>query len=80
MFNATAPHPVTNQEFTRCVARVLNRPALLPVPAAALQLVFGEMAELLLGGQRVLPKRLQQGSFHFRYEHLDEALRDAIQR
>lgn len=80
VFNAAAPDPVTNQEFTGCLARTLNRPALLPVPAAALQLVFGEMAGLLLGSQRVLPKRLQREGFRFRYERLDQALRDAIER
>jgi uncharacterized protein (TIGR01777 family) len=78
VFNATAPNPVTNREFTRCLARTLNRPAFLPVPARVLQLALGEMAELLLGGQRVLPARFQKEPFSFRYEHLEEALRDAL--
>jgi len=80
VFNATAPNPVTNREFTEGLARILRRPAFLPVPAAALQLIFGEMAELLLGGQRVLPKRLQQESFRFRYESLDAALAEVVER
>lgn len=79
-FNATAPHPVTNREFTECLARLLNRPAPFPVPAFPLRLALGEMAELLLGGQRVIPKRLQQEPFRFRYEHLEDALRDALGR
>lgn len=79
-FNATAPNPVTNREFTECLARLLNRPAPLPVPAFTLRLALGEMAELLLGGQRVIPKRLQQEPFRFRYEHLEDALRDALGR
>ncbi|MBS1213046.1 MAG: hypothetical protein H6R26_1663 [Proteobacteria bacterium] len=80
VFNATAPDPVTNREFTECLARVLHRPAFLPVPAAALRLLLGEMAELLLGGQRVLPARLQKEAFPFRYERLEEALREVIGR
>ncbi|QJD28636.1 TIGR01777 family oxidoreductase [Methylococcus geothermalis] len=79
-FNATAPHPVTNREFTDCLARLLNRPAPVPVPAFTLRLALGEMAELLLGGQRVIPKRLQQEPFRFSYEHLEDALRDALGR
>ncbi|QXP82709.1 TIGR01777 family oxidoreductase [Methylococcus sp. Mc7] len=79
-FNATAPNPVTNREFTECLASLLNRPAPLPVPAFTLRLALGEMAELLLGGQRVIPKRLQQEPFRFRYEHLEDALRHALGR
>ena len=79
IFNATAPNPVTNREFTTCLARVLHRPAFLPVPAIALKLALGEMAELLLGGQRVLPTRLQHEPFRFRYERLEAALREAIE-
>ncbi|HLF97094.1 MAG TPA: TIGR01777 family oxidoreductase [Methylococcaceae bacterium] len=78
VFNATAPHPVTNAEFTACLARLLRRPACLPVPAVALKLLLGEMAGLLLGGQRVLPARWQQEHFPYRYPRLEEALRDAL--
>jgi len=77
-FNATAPNPVTNAEFSRCLARLLRRPALLPVPAPLLRLVFGEMAELLLGGQRVLPQRLLGAGFRFRFPQLDQALADVL--
>lgn len=80
VFNATAPNPVTNREFTECLARVLKRPALLPVPATALHLALGELAELLLGGQRVVPRRLLNERFRFQYERLEEALRDAVER
>lgn len=79
-FNATAPHPVTNTEFTACLAKLLQRPALLPVPAALLKLGAGEMAELLLGSQRVLPKRLLAENFHFAFETLEPALRDVLGR
>lgn len=79
-FNATAPNPATNREFTETLASVLKRPAILPVPAAILRLVLGEMAELLLGGQRVLPVRFQKETFRFRHERLEDALRLALGR
>lgn len=78
VFNATAPHPVTNAEFTACLARLLRRPAFLPVPALPLRLLLGEMAQLLLGGQRVLPARWQRENFSFRHPHLEDALRAAL--
>lgn len=77
-FNLTAPDPVTNLEFTRSLGRALKRPALFPVPAAILRLVFGEMANLLLGSQRVLPERVQEAGFQFRFTGLDDALRDVL--
>jgi uncharacterized protein (TIGR01777 family) len=79
-FNATAPNPVTNAEFSRGLGRLLHRPALLPLPAPLLRLAFGEMAELLLGGQRVLPQRLLQAGFQFRYPALEQALAEALGR
>ena len=78
VFNATAPNPVTNAEFTRCLAKVLKRPAFLPVPAIVLKILLGEMAELLLGGQRVLPQRLQQENFPFKFTSLEQALNDVL--
>ena len=79
-FNATAPNPVPNREFTETLAAVLGRPAILPVPAFVLRAALGEMAGLLLGGQRVLPARFLAQGFRFRYEHLAEALRQALGR
>lgn len=78
VFNATAPRPVTNAEFTARLAAALKRPALLPVPAGPLRLGLGEMAELLLGGQRVLPGRAREAGFEFRFETLESALRDVL--
>ncbi|HSH48267.1 MAG TPA: TIGR01777 family oxidoreductase, partial [Halomonas sp.] len=75
-FNGSAPHPVTNAAFTRVLAKQLGKPALLPVPAFALKLGLGEMSTLLLGGARMLPKRLQEAGFTFRYPTLEEALED----
>lgn len=73
--NLTAPAPVTNKEFSRALGRAMRRPALLPVPAFALRLAFGEMADtLLLGGQRVLPAKAQRLGFAFRYATVDAAL------
>jgi len=74
-FNLVAPHPVRNEEFTRTLCEVLRRPCFLPVPAFILKILFGEMADyLLLEGQRVIPRRLMEAGFQFRYPHLKEAL------
>jgi hypothetical protein len=73
--NATAPDPVTNLEFTRTLARVLRRPALVRVPAFALRLVLGELADVVLTGQRVVPDKAQRLGFGFRYATLESALR-----
>lgn len=73
-FNGCAPEPVTNAEFTAALARALHRPALLPAPAFALRLALGEMAELLLGGQRALPQRALEAGFLLRYPTLPQAL------
>ncbi len=78
VFNGTAPNPVTNDEFTRCLAKTLNRPAFLPAPAFALKILLGELAELLLGGQRAFPKRIQDAGFQFTFENLEDALRDVL--
>lgn len=77
-YNATAPAPVTNADFARQLGKALHRPALLPAPAAALRLAFGEMADLLLGSQRVLPARAQQEGYAFRYPELGAALSAAV--
>ena len=77
-FNATAPHPVSNEQFTQQLARQLHRPAFLPVPALVLKLMLGEMSELLLGGQRVIPAKTQQSGFEFRFKRLGEALADVL--
>lgn len=65
-FNVTAPRPVTNRTFTHALAHAVHRPALLPVPATALRLAFGAMAdEALLASCRAVPQRLQQAGFTF---------------
>jgi len=78
-FNLTAPEPLTNAELGRVIARVLRRPFWLPVPAFALKLALGEMAELLLlNGQRVLPERLLRAGFKFQFPTAELALKDVL--
>lgn len=79
--NVTSPNPVTNEEFTRTLARVLGRPAFLRVPAFALKAMMGQMAEeALLAGQRVLPRKLHQAGFAFQYPDLEGSLRHVLGR
>jgi len=73
--NATAPHPVTNRDFATALGAVLSRPARLRAPAWALRLALGEMAEMLLTGQRVLPRAAQALGYRWRYPELGAALR-----
>lgn len=73
--NATAPHPVTNDSFGRALAETLRRPHWFPVPAFAFRLAFGELADLLLTGQRVLPLAALEHGFRYRYPTIGEALR-----
>lgn len=77
-FNLTAPVPVTNADFTRLLAQALHRPALFTAPAPLLKLALGERAPMLLGGQRVLPARLQETGFRFRQPQLAGALRELL--
>ncbi|WP_280553765.1 TIGR01777 family oxidoreductase [Halomonas sp. 25-S5] len=77
-FNASAPHPVTNAEFTRTLAKQLGRPALMPVPAIALETAFGEMSRLLLTGADMRPTRLLEAGFEFRFPTLEKALSDIL--
>lgn len=79
--NATAPEPVSNADFTRTLARVLRRPALFPVPAAAVRLALGDMGQaLLLEGARVVPRRVLADGFTFAHPSLESALRFELGR
>jgi uncharacterized protein (TIGR01777 family) len=74
--NATAPHPVTNEELAKALGAALRRPAIVRTPAAVLRLVLGEMADAaLLTGQRVLPAKAQSLGFRFAYPTIDDAFR-----
>ena len=74
-YNASAPNPVTNAEFTRALAAALGRPAIFPMPGVALQLLFGEMSEILLASDRMVPRRLLDEGFQFRYPQVGPALK-----
>jgi uncharacterized protein (TIGR01777 family) len=76
VYNVTAPNPVINRDFARALGRALHRPAVMPTPAFALRLIFGQMAdEVLLSGQRVAPARATIEGFAFEYPTIDAALR-----
>lgn len=77
-FNACAPNPVTNREFTRAFARALSRPTFIPVPAFALKLGLGELSRLLLTGQRAIPERLIGAGFEFEDPDIETALAKAV--
>jgi uncharacterized protein (TIGR01777 family) len=80
-FDVVAPGIVTSAEFARVLGRVLHRPAFLPAPAFALRAAFGEMAEqVLLAGQRVRPRKLDERGFEFAYPELEGALRHLLGR
>jgi uncharacterized protein (TIGR01777 family) len=74
VMNAVSPQPVINAEFTQVLANAVRRPAVLPVPTFALRLLFGEGAQILTGGQRVLPERTLEAGYRFRAPELAGAL------
>jgi hypothetical protein len=78
VLNGVAPNPVVNAEFTRELAKAVHRPAIFPVPAVAIKLLFGEMAEVLLASQRVVPEAAQRAGFAFRFPELGAALREVL--
>ena len=78
--NATAPSPVTMREFAATLGRVLHRPAFAPAPAFAIRAAMGEMASLVLDGQKALPAKATALGFRFRYERLEPALRQILGR
>ncbi|MBI2380543.1 MAG: TIGR01777 family protein [Gammaproteobacteria bacterium] len=77
-FNGTAPTPVANRDFAQALGAALHRPAVLPMPGPVLRLLVGEMAELLLTGQAVLPRRTQASDFSYRYPELSAALAEVL--
>jgi hypothetical protein len=76
--NATAPEPATNAEFSKALGRALHRPAIAPVPALAIRALYGEMAGIVVTGQRAVPQRTQALGYRFAHPELDEALRHAL--
>lgn len=77
-FNMVSPYPVRNEQFAHALGHALHRPAILRVPATAIRLLMGESSVLVLGGQRALPKRLEEAGFAFRWYDLEEALADVV--
>ncbi len=78
-FNCTAPCPVTNRELTKAIASVMKKPLFMPpVPGFAMKLVLGEFADVLLKGQRVIPKKLMDAGYEFRFPEINQALEDVL--
>ena len=77
-YNVTAPDPVTNKELSKALGRALHRPAVAPVPALALKLLYGEMGRIVTTGVRAVPKRLVADGYEFRRPDLDDALGAAV--
>lgn len=77
-YNLTAPNPTTNKGLTSALAHALHRPALMRVPSFVLKLQLGEGAEVLLKGQRVLPKRLLESGFTFKFAEIEKAIKDLV--
>jgi uncharacterized protein len=78
--NVTAPEPATNKELSKALGRVLRRPAFAPVPALAVKTLYGEMADIVITGQRAMPGRLTELGYVFKQPELEPALRDATGR
>ncbi len=74
IFNAVSPHPVSNREFTQCLAKALRRPAFLPVPPLILRLLYGQAASVMTGSWEVYPARLLMMGYEFRYPDLSASL------
>lgn len=72
--NGSAPHPVTNRDFTAALAKAVSRPAIIPVPVFALKLMFGEMAQVMLASQRVIPEAATLAGFEFKFPRIGPAL------
>jgi len=78
VFNAVSPHPVTNEEFTRALGEAVHRPAFIPVPAFAVKLLVGDMAELILASQRAIPQAAERAGFTFRHPDVFGALTNVL--
>ena len=78
VYNLTAPNPVTNAEMGKAIAKIMHRPYYLPVPGFALRLLFGEVATVVLDGQRVIPTRLLESGFEFDFPRIDMALENIL--
>jgi uncharacterized protein (TIGR01777 family) len=80
VFNLTSPNPVTNDDFGRTIGVVMKRPHFFPVPGFAMRLAFGEVASMVLEGQKVLPQKLLDAGYKFKYPKLEYALKDLLNK
>lgn len=78
VLNATGPKPVTNKEFSNILGKVLHRPSFMPIPGFTLRIAFGEMADMLLSGQRAIPQKALGLGYEFKYKNLEDALRSIL--
>ena len=76
--NLSSPTPVTNKEFSSLLAKAIHRPSLFPVPSFVLRMMLGEMSEMLLGGQKIIPQKLLQNGYKFLFPQLEESLKDIL--
>ena len=76
--NGSAPEPVRNRDFVRTLGRVMRRPSFMPAPALAMRLVLGEMADMILTGQRAIPRAALDAGYRFRFTDVEAALRDVL--
>jgi len=76
--NGTAPNPATMKDFSKALGEVLGRPSWLPAPEFLLRMALGQMSEMLLHGQRAIPKKIAEAGFEFRFPDLKSALEDAL--
>lgn len=80
VYNAAAPNPVNNFDFTKALGHALKRPTLIPVPTQPIKILFGEMSSVILDSQKVVSKRLPELDFHFNYKTIDSALNAIFKR
>jgi hypothetical protein len=78
IYNATSPNPISNTEFTKALSRSIHRPALFPVPPVVLKMAMGEMSQIVLDSQIVLPKRTLQSGFTYAFPKIELAIQEAI--
>lgn len=78
IYNATAPHPISNKTFTKALGHVLHRPTILPIPHFALRLMYAEAASVLTDSKEVYPKALEDAGFEFKYDYINDALHDIL--
>lgn len=76
VINATAPRPVSNKVFTKTLGKVLKRPTIFPLPGFVAEVVFGDMATILIEGQKVLPRKAMKNGFNFTYDTVEKAFKE----